>query len=75
MITEKEFEYIINNDFEGATDLTFSDYARYIGISPQLLNYYIKNGQIKWHWCNCGRKVINIESNNRIGKRLSKKHK
>lgn len=42
------------------TKLTPIEYARLRGIAPQLVYYRLRNRALKWHRCNCGRKVIDI---------------
>lgn len=56
---EREFDSF---EFAGASVLTPIDFARLVGMRPQMVYYYIRNGVIETEWCNCGRKVVNVEA-------------
>lgn len=46
---------------EGAEFLGPSEFARKMGMKPQLVHYYIRAGVLETEMCKCGRKVINVE--------------
>ena len=47
-------------EFEGAEVLPIRDYAKYKGLAPQLVYYYIRTKKIETNLCQCGRKIINV---------------
>lgn len=49
------------DELADATCLSPRDFAKTIGVSPQLVYYYIRTGKIKGIVCQCGRKVINVD--------------
>ncbi len=49
------------DEVEGATHLSPRDFAKSIGVAPQLVYYYIRTGKIEATTCLCGRKVIEVE--------------
>ena len=53
---------IFYDDYEGATKLSVSDYARYRKTTPQLIHYYLRNRIIERENCLCGRPVIDVQS-------------
>jgi predicted site-specific integrase-resolvase len=42
--------------------LTPREFAQLIGVAPQMVYYYIRNGRINVERCICGRKVIDVET-------------
>ena len=46
-----------------------TEYARMRNLSPQLLYYHIRQDQVKVDICDCGRKVIDIESTDKALKK------
>ncbi len=49
------------DDYEGATKLPPIQYAKMRGMYPQKVYAAVRNGKLKTHWCDCGRKVVIIE--------------
>ncbi len=47
------------DELEDAEWLKPRDFAKLIGVAPQLVYYYIRNGRIVSQQCLCGNKVIN----------------
>lgn len=61
-MTPEEIEADIERfETEGATKLSPSDFARHMGMTPQLVHYYIRTKVIAKEMCVCGRKVIDVE--------------
>ena len=56
---EKEFERF---EYEGAEKLSPIDFARLMGMRPQMVYYYIRNKVIETEICACGRKVLDVEA-------------
>lgn len=64
----EEFEY------EGAEKLSPIEYARYKGMRPQMVYYYIRNKVLTTEVCACGRRVLDVEhSDEALRARLEKK--
>lgn len=42
--------------------LTPRDFAKEVGVAPQLVYYHIRQGHIEVVECECGRKVIDVEA-------------
>lgn len=49
---------------EGIIKMTPREYAKSKGLQPQLVYYYIRQGDIKTESCQCGRNVIDVASAN-----------
>lgn len=47
------------DELQDAEWLKPRDFAKVIGVAPQLVYYYIRNGRIESQQCLCGNKVIN----------------
>jgi hypothetical protein len=48
------------DEAEGAEFLSPREFAQLIGVQPQLVYYYIRQGKIEAMPCICGRKVVNV---------------
>ena len=48
----------------GVLKMTPREYAKSKGLQPQLVYYYIRQGDIKTVFCDCGRKVIDVAGAN-----------
>jgi predicted site-specific integrase-resolvase len=55
---------------EQPNKLTPRDYGKLRGVSPQLIYYHLREGNIQSDVCDCGRKVVNV---NEADKYRSKK--
>lgn len=42
--------------------LTPREFATWLGTSPQMIYYYIRNGVLELEYCRCGRKVLDVET-------------
>lgn len=56
---ESEFERF---EYEGAEVLSPIDFAKLMGMRPQMVYYYIRNGVIETEMCRCGKRVVNVEA-------------
>lgn len=41
--------------------LTPRDFAKLIGVAPQLVYYYVRTGKLEIEVCDCGRKCVVVE--------------
>lgn len=64
------------DELEDATHMSPRDFAKLIGVSPQLVYYYIRSGKIEAVQCLCGRKVIDKDQAREVfesrGREISK---
>lgn len=37
------------------------EFAKLIGVAPQMVYYYIRTGKIELEYCICGRKVVDVK--------------
>ena len=44
-----------------AGKLTPREFATWMDTSPQMIYYYIRTGTLKLEYCNCGRKVLDVD--------------
>ncbi len=61
-MNREDFEEFVRNDFEGATKLSPIEFARMMGMRPQMVYYYIRNKVLQTERCICGRRVLDIDS-------------
>ena len=66
MTIDNLFEEFDKFELEGAEKLTPREFARYYGISPQMVYYFLRNGIIQTQACLCGRKVVDVVDTKRI---------
>jgi hypothetical protein len=61
MALDDLFDEFDKFELEGATKLSPRDYAKYKGMRPQMVYYYIRQGVIDMERCVCGRNVVDVE--------------
>lgn len=49
------------DELDDAPLLSPREFAKLIGVAPQLVYYYIRTKKIDVEICNCGRKTVNVE--------------
>lgn len=60
-LTPEELEEVIKQDeLMDATKLSPREFAQLMGISPQLVYYYIRRNKIEKEVCICGRPVVDV---------------
>lgn len=59
---DKVIEQIELDELSDAPLLSPRDFAKLIGVAPQLVYYYIRTQKIDTVRCNCGRKTVNVEA-------------
>jgi hypothetical protein len=57
------------DELADATKLSPREYGKLRGITPQLVYYHIKVGHVAEEFCQCGRKVIDIQQADEYFKR------
>lgn len=55
-------EELARFEFEGAEKLSPIQFARYMGMAPQMVYYYLRNHVIEEEVCICGRRVVDVQS-------------
>jgi hypothetical protein len=59
---ETDFELLdIQDQADEVGKLTPREFAKLVGIAPQLVYYYIRSGQLEIENCICGRKVVDVK--------------
>ncbi|HVI76686.1 MAG TPA: hypothetical protein VM715_00680 [Candidatus Acidoferrum sp.] len=61
MNTDELIEQMQKDELEDAPLLSVIDAARFFGLKPQILYYYIRTGKLETETCNCGRKCVRRE--------------
>lgn len=59
---DKVIEQMELDELSDAPLLSPRDFAKLIGVAPQLVYYYLRNGRLEYVICNCGRKCIDVAS-------------
>lgn len=62
-----------NDRIEATNKATPIDYAKSRqGISPQIVYYHVRRGNLKMHKCDCGRNVIDVKEADEFFKNQSR---
>lgn len=61
MSAEELQQQIEADELADAEWLKPRDFAKSIGVTPQLVYYYVRTGKIESQQCLCGNKVINVK--------------
>lgn len=60
--TDDLIEQMEVDELADAAKLSPRDFAKMMGMQPQLVYYYIRTGVIKKETCLCGRPVVDVEA-------------
>lgn len=61
MDTDALLEQMKVDELDGSPKLSPVDYGKLRGIAPQLVYYHIRQEHIPTEYCNCGRRVIDVQ--------------
>lgn len=50
------------DELSDAPLLSPRNFAKLVGVAPQLVYYYLRTGKIEYTVCNCGRKCVDVAS-------------